>query len=466
MNELAARRRFGPFEVDLATGEIWQDGLPLKLAPQPFRVLAVMVRRPGALVTRDDLRSELWPDGTTVEFDQGVNYCIRQLRMALGDDAREPRYIETVPKRGYRFLADVAAQPEEPVPAPDRRKPAAWRWLLAVAAVFIFVAASVDLPRRVEALPDDPVARQLFLEAEHLAGTWEAEKVEEAAARYEAVTRRVPEFARAWAGRANADVVLAFVGPDRARALADSEVHARMAVALDGSLGSAHAALGHSYWQQWQWQRADASFRRGIELEDGSPVSHQLYGLYLASIGRKAEAIAHATRAVEIAPLSGLVNYSLAQVYLQGGEFEAAIAQAKRTLTIDRHFPLAYHTLIRSHAMLGQLAEAGRALADAERLGNGELSAWRAYVRAREGRIELARQLLARDDASRARKPLSMATVIAFAAAGEIDRAFDALANAVASHAPPVIWLKVTPELAPLRSDPRFLALLERMNSP
>lgn len=99
------RLRFGPFELDPVSGELFRNDLPLSLQPQPFRVLHLLASRSGELVTREELRQALWADGTTVDFDQGLNYCIRQIRAVLGESAGEPRYIETLPKRGYRFTA-------------------------------------------------------------------------------------------------------------------------------------------------------------------------------------------------------------------------------------------------------------------------------------------------------------------------------------------------------------------------
>lgn len=116
--------RFGPFDIKPDTGELWHSGQPIKLAPQPFRVLALIVRGAGALVTRDELRAAVWADGTVVEFDQGLNFCLRQIRIALNDDARHPTYVETIPKRGYRLL--VSASPDvadRAAAAPPVRRP-------------------------------------------------------------------------------------------------------------------------------------------------------------------------------------------------------------------------------------------------------------------------------------------------------------------------------------------------------
>lgn len=107
MPDASAHVRFGPFAFDPSTGELAGNGVQTRLSPQVAAVLDLLVHRPGEVVTRGELREALWPD-TTVEFDQGLNFCIRQLRMALSDDAAQPKYIETLPKRGYRFVGRLA----------------------------------------------------------------------------------------------------------------------------------------------------------------------------------------------------------------------------------------------------------------------------------------------------------------------------------------------------------------------
>src|SRR2546423_3590442 len=99
--------RFGVFEVDLRAGELFKQGLKIKLQQQPFRVLALLLERPGEVVTREDLRQAIWPAGRFVEFDVGVDAAIHKLRTALGDSAENPRLVETLPRRGYRFIAAV-----------------------------------------------------------------------------------------------------------------------------------------------------------------------------------------------------------------------------------------------------------------------------------------------------------------------------------------------------------------------
>ena len=107
MNTGRSTIRFGVFEVDLASGEIRRLGVKIKLQEQPYQVLIAMVERPGEVLSRQDLQQRLWPGGTTVDFDRGLNKAINRLRQALGDDADQPRFIETLPQRGYRFLSQV-----------------------------------------------------------------------------------------------------------------------------------------------------------------------------------------------------------------------------------------------------------------------------------------------------------------------------------------------------------------------
>jgi DNA-binding winged helix-turn-helix (wHTH) protein len=99
--------KFDVFEVDLRAQELYKGGRRIKLQVQPFQVLAMMLERPGEVVTRDELQKRLWPADTFVDFDHSVNTAVKKLRQALGDDIKKPRFVETLPKRGYRFLATV-----------------------------------------------------------------------------------------------------------------------------------------------------------------------------------------------------------------------------------------------------------------------------------------------------------------------------------------------------------------------
>ena len=108
--------RFGSFELNLATEELRKNGLPLKLSPQPFRILALLAGQAGQIVTREEIRQQVWGGETYVDFEHGMNQCIKQIRTALGDNTDNPIYIETLPRRGYRFLAPVTSKTVEAQP--------------------------------------------------------------------------------------------------------------------------------------------------------------------------------------------------------------------------------------------------------------------------------------------------------------------------------------------------------------
>ncbi len=105
--------RFEPFTMDLENRELRNDGRLVRLQPQPFKVLALLVGRAGEVVSRADIQRKLWSSDTYVDFDQGINFCIKQIRAALEDDAAEPRYLQTLPRRGYRFIASMGGDGEE-----------------------------------------------------------------------------------------------------------------------------------------------------------------------------------------------------------------------------------------------------------------------------------------------------------------------------------------------------------------
>ncbi len=154
------RSRFGVFEFDARTLELWKDGHAVALRPQALKLLALFVARPGDVVSRADIERVLWTDDTFVDFEQGVNHAIRELRAVLGDVAESPRFIQTFPRRGYRFLGPVAWVPAKataataahaadtrPMVPPVRAEaPRAMRWAASAGAIFVVAALAIALP--------------------------------------------------------------------------------------------------------------------------------------------------------------------------------------------------------------------------------------------------------------------------------------------------------------------------------
>jgi TolB-like protein/DNA-binding winged helix-turn-helix (wHTH) protein/Tfp pilus assembly protein PilF len=136
---------FGEFQLDCSTGELRRNGTPVRLQPQPAKILDILLRHTGEIVTRSELVEQVWGSQTYVDFEHGLNFAIRQIRSALQDDPDHPRFLETIPKRGYRFIASVTHVEPRSVPtiAPVSQK--AWRWRVmgtAVATVVILVSVA------------------------------------------------------------------------------------------------------------------------------------------------------------------------------------------------------------------------------------------------------------------------------------------------------------------------------------
>src|SRR6202451_202075 len=189
VNRPATRLRFGVFEADLGARELTKLGKLLRLQEQPFQLLAMLLEKPGALVTREELRARLWPQ-TVVDFDHGLNKAISKIRDVLGDSAENPRFIQTVARRGYRFLGDVAVvgtrdvetappenaafqsqTPNHPVSAKRRgRRIPAWA-IAAAALLLVAVAAAMVMWIRSSSNSSLPPIRSLaVLPLENLSG--------------------------------------------------------------------------------------------------------------------------------------------------------------------------------------------------------------------------------------------------------------------------------------------------------
>jgi DNA-binding winged helix-turn-helix (wHTH) protein len=110
---------FGPFQLNVKTGELFEAGQKIRLSGQASQLVVILAQRPGQLVTREELRTALWRENTFVDFGHGLNNCISRIREAIGDSAVSPRYIQTLPKQGYRFIGEVSVPEEGPALGPE-----------------------------------------------------------------------------------------------------------------------------------------------------------------------------------------------------------------------------------------------------------------------------------------------------------------------------------------------------------
>src|SRR5215475_15170748 len=131
--------RFGDFEVDLDKAEVRKRGLKLRVRGQPFQVLSILLEHPGDVVTREEFQQQLWTNGDTfVDFEHGLNAVVNRLREVLGDSPENPRFIETVPRRGYRWMLPVEGMEDRSIPAAPRHK--RWSWAAALLVVIGLVS--------------------------------------------------------------------------------------------------------------------------------------------------------------------------------------------------------------------------------------------------------------------------------------------------------------------------------------
>lgn len=259
--------RFGRFELDQRLQELRREGVLVRLQLKPFKLLVLLARRSGDLVTREEIRRALWDEDTFVDFEQGVAFCVRQLRIALGDDARAPVYVQTLPRRGYRFIApvlEIERPPELPQAAsragasPARRRPPVPLLVVLALLSLFLLASSRRLPVAPAEMPADPEVRRLTLAGRHLFGRCRPDQLRRALELFEEAVRRNPGYAPAWVGVADTYTTLgdyASIPPDDAFRRATRA--ALRALALDPSLAAAHVTLARlRAIRDWDWGRA------------------------------------------------------------------------------------------------------------------------------------------------------------------------------------------------------------------
>ena len=158
--------RFDSFEVNLRSAELWRNGERIKMPRQSFQIFAMLLEQPGEVVMRDEIQKTLWPNDTVVEFENSINAAVKRLRLALEDSADKPRYVETLARRGYRWMVPVKwvdarpFTPQDAAPArslpPETRPVVRWRKLAVGAVVALLIASVVSWFARVHRLPANP----------------------------------------------------------------------------------------------------------------------------------------------------------------------------------------------------------------------------------------------------------------------------------------------------------------------
>lgn len=324
-----------------------------------------------------------------------------------------------------------------------------------------------QVTRRPTASPD---AHQAYLKGRHVWSRWKTpEGMKTAIGFFERALELDPLYARAFAGLADSYSVLGNVKAlPPGDAYPKAKTAAEQGLAIDDSLAELHTSLGfvQRMWE-WDWLAAEASFRRAIELNACYATAHRWYSHLLSGLGRHDEALPVAWRALENDPLSLIIKGAVGDVLFYARRYEEAIALYRETLAVDANFLAGHTDLARALEHVGCHEEAIAEFQAAAALvtkGPPEPSSGLAHVYARMGRREEALAIVDRLlDLSRERYVSSYGFASIFSCLGEVATALDWLERAFDEHDQTLVWIKVHPRLDPLRGEPRFRSLLERM---
>jgi DNA-binding winged helix-turn-helix (wHTH) protein/Tfp pilus assembly protein PilF len=430
--------RLGAFILDLHSHELSKAGRPLHLPAQSAKLLALLTTHAPEVVTREEIRRALWGDDLHVEFDAAVNACISQIRSALGDSARSPRFIETIPKRGYRCLVtQTGTGIREPgtgdtreiapigcrlpaCPEPSRRVPASrlvsTSLALALAISVVTLVSTAGSATRPSGSSNLMALQKYERGVSGLADAGPAELL--ARVRFfEAAIDADPDFAAAYAGLADAKLLLGAyrVEPPQI-AYAAAKAAAQKALALDPGLAGAHAAFGAAaLYFEWDWTLARHHLRHAIALDGRSSRAHLWWSRYLTAAGDHPRAIVAARRAVVLAPGS----------------------------------PSALTQLGIAHYYAGRSADAQSACGEARAIMREFVPADACLQAARTGITGTPNLLLV--------------PAINLVRNGDREGAIDWLQRAANRRSDSLIFAAVEPGLGPLRDDPRFNAVLRRV---
>jgi DNA-binding winged helix-turn-helix (wHTH) protein/tetratricopeptide (TPR) repeat protein len=483
--------RFGDFVLDLAAYELRDKGRPVRLERQPMDVLILLVERRGHLVTRAEIVERLWGPDVFVEVEAGVHTAVRKIRRALRDSPDAPKFLDTVPGKGYRFVAPVrvegpdavaaapaSVQARPDVPAPEAvpsKSPTSNRVRLATLVLVLAVLAGLsawawhrthsDATRQTR----NADAYYFYLHGRNVANQRTNAAMPRAIDDFVHATALDPNYALAWAGLAKlySGSMLNADEPPRKVGLLAMDA-ARRAVRIDPQLGEAQEALGHSLWTYgWDWPAAERAMRRAVALDPESTVGHMGLGHLLSQMGQHLEAGREMRRARDLDPLFAMSHALSSQVAYQARDYPSAIEYANEAITIDPDFWVGHIMLGQAYEGQGRTAEALGELLKAARFSgqNSKALSFRAYLLAKAGRADEARDVLRiLEAASLKRYVPPYAFALVHAGLGDRDAVFKWLNEAFAAHDVHLIYLTVDPKWDPYRDDPRFKAQVDRCN--
>ena len=473
------------WQLDVSSRELLHEGRRTRLPEKPFRVLMALLDTPGEVVTRATLQRRLWPDDTFVDFDNNLNTAVASLRQALGDSARAPQFIETLPRLGYRLMLPPGCVADAAVTTRRAAGPRYNIGLLALAAaitiatftaVFAFWPARTPLPDIAALATDNPKAETMFARGQYLRGQYMSandrpDLLVEARQAFRAAAEADPTFAEAIAEEAETVVDMSFAGAvGLPMGLSEARELAKRAVTIDKNTAAAHRVLGMTkLFLDWDVRSAARSLETAEQLQPAEARTAMARATWASILGRHDDAITSARRAVALEPGSYYVRADLAFYYLAAGRNAEAATSSRDVLSVNPSFLPALTYSLTANERLGRWAEAAtaaRALMQSYGAPVEDLRAL-AALPPREAVRSWRRWDLGRLQALAAGRTdeFSLELALKSAAAGEHGAALDYLERAHARRSAMLVFLRAYPELAGLRGDPRFEAIASAVSN-
>jgi len=465
---------FGPFRLDPGQRLLVRAEEQVRLPPMVFDLLLFLVQRSEQLVKKEEIIKHLWPDSFVEEGNLTNNISI--LRKELGDTGKNPKYIKTVPKHGYRFVANVKVLHAEK-PDTARLKTRKFNVLL-VASLFASVVVVVGLyfwvgGNSTKRYTPSTDAYQAYLRGRYFWNKRDAENLKKAIEQFNQAVALDNKYALAYAGLAECYNVLPSYGSlSPVEAYPRARDAATKALEIDNTIAEAHVALGRikaNY--DWDWPGAEAEFKRAIELNSDYSNAHYFYALnYLVPMGKLDQAAAELHRALQLEPTSVIINTNLGVIFYYQGRYDQAIEQYRRALEFDKHSVSARLRLLDVYMQTGRYDEA---IAEheliVEPLGTEDpkfLKQLKEALRQSGPQGYLRKRLeQAKQKAKVNEEYVPPTSVAGFAARlGDNEQAFEWLEKAYEKRDEGLTRLKLDPRYENLRTDPRYADLLRRIH--
>src|SRR5579864_7597928 len=401
--------RFGMFEADLRAGELRKSGVRVKIQDLPFRTLKLLLSRPDEVVTRDEFRRELWPQDVFVDFDRGISSAIKRLRDALGDSAENPIFIETIDRRGYRWIAPThlsAATPaaanspgssqereQEKVvaeaPLPPRFSP--WRSLVFVFPVLaVAFAIWISRPGYRTASAGRKSGAATSASGFHHAANREAEdyylkgrfywnkrtpeSLNQAVDSFTQAIVHDPNYSDAYVGLADCyNLLREYTMMPATEAYPRALAAAKKAVELDDHSSAAHASLAFvSFYGMWDSGTADEEFRRAIDLDPNNANAHHWYATFLEAVRRFDQSLSEIDRAQALDPNSSSILADKGRLLWIAGRHQEALRLLRQleqadpdSLSPHRYLRFAYFETGGYASYLSEMKKEGLLIHDA-----------------------------------------------------------------------------------------------------